>query len=196
MLRRWEPKPTVRWCVPADSENSEARNYALAEEDKTVKLSALLDAVAKSSKMMFLINAKARAEVVSYGIDLNNITYNELLLVLENNYMAAVDIDGYINIVPVESARSLAIPVITSNDVSYKDSQWVTKIIDANKLSAPHLTPILRPMVPHHAHFAAYVNSNSFIITAPYGSVKKIEGVLKGLQTSSESLKQHKQPDK
>ena len=178
----------IPFAASASSQKTSERKYQLAEEVDTIKLSELINAVSKNNEKKFLINAKSRAEVVAYGIDANNLTYDQFLSILDNNYMAAVESNGYINIVPIQNVRWMTVPEIKDGDKVDNDLLWVTKIINTGSLKATKLIPILRPLVMQRAHFAGYSDANSIIMTAPYGSIKRIEHLISTLQKEKASL--------
>ena len=165
-------------CVIADSKKSKERTYSIAIEGETIKLTKLLDRVSENENKKFLLHHEARVDVVAYGINEKTISYDELLQVISLNKMAAIDVDGYINIVPKYSAKRLAIPAITNNSVIENDALWVSKVIDGGQLDVAHLMPILRTLVSTQGHFARHHQTNSFLIVAPNAIVKRIEAIL------------------
>jgi type II secretory pathway component GspD/PulD (secretin) len=173
----------------AKSSDSNEPSYTIASEEITTKLVKLLDRVSKRDGKKFLLHSKARVDVVAYGVDEKNITYNELLQVIALNQMAAVEVEGYVNIVPIQNVKRLAIPAITNDTVLENDGVWVSKIINGGNLDVGSLLPILRSLVSVHGHFAQYKKSNLLVVVAPNAVVKRIEAIINNMKTESVSLK-------
>jgi general secretion pathway protein D len=87
-----------------------------------------------------------------------------------------------INVVPDANVRAMPLPVIDKDASSLGDDDVVVKIIGTGKLDAARLVPLLRPMLPQFAHFAADTDINSLIIVARYANVKTIEAVVRALE--------------
>lgn len=164
------------------SENAfKIKSYALAIDDKKVKLSKLLDATTKNTGKQFMLHANSRAEVVANGIDVNTMSYDQLLAVVELNEMAAVEISGVTKIIPVNRVKQSPIPLLNKGDTVSHGTLWVTRIIDAGNENVHNLIPILRTLVPVSGHMASDKESNSIVLVAPYHSVVRIERIIQEL---------------
>lgn len=176
---------TLAIDVSASSPNP--HEYRLAIQDKKVSFSKLLEAVSKKSERKFLLHSKARAEVVSTGIDYDELTYDELLNIVDLNGMAAVDINGIINIVPAKYVKQYPIPLVNDESEIEHGSLWVTKVINVGSLKVNPLVPILRSLVRTSGHLATHGETNSMLIVAPYNSVKRIEAIVNELKQKNKS---------
>jgi len=165
--------------------SSNERTYTIAREENTTKLTKLLDRVSKKESKKFLLHSGSRVDVVAYGVDDKNITFSELLQVISLNQMAAVEVDGYINIIPVQGAKRLAIPVVTKDTVIENDALWVSKVIKGGNLDVGHLMPLFRTLVSVHGHLAQYNKENLLIIVAPNSIVKRIEAIVEKMKAES-----------
>ncbi|TQV89586.1 hypothetical protein [Aliikangiella coralliicola] len=176
--------------VIAGSQNTSENNYIIARQDKTIKLTKLLDAVSKQSKKKFLIDSEVGVNVVAYGIDTDDITYNELLHLLGRNQMTAVDLDNYVNIIPARKAKRFAqvLPSATGQKIE-NDSQWVTKIVDCGNLDVKQLIPALRTLIDVNGHMAFYEPSNSLILVAPNATVVRVENIMMELNKNNPKRK-------
>lgn len=161
--------------------------YSLAIEEKKVKLTKLLDSVSERTGKSFLVHASSRAEVVAYGVDLDKVSYSELLTIVDLNNMAAVNIEGVINIVPINKVKQYPIPSIQDGENVEHGTLWVSKVINAGSNKVNRLVPILRTLVRVNGHMASHEESNSLVLVAPYNSVMRIEKLVKELDVASKS---------
>jgi general secretion pathway protein D len=168
---------------------SNERSYTIASEENTTKLTKLLDRVSKNENKKFLLHSGTRVDVVAYGINEKSITYGELLQIVSLNQMAAVEVDGYINIVPIQGVKRLAIPAITSDTKIENDALWVSKIINGGNLDVGNLMPMLRTLVSVHGHLAQYKKGNLLIIVSPNSVVKRIDAIISTMKVESASHK-------
>ncbi len=125
-------------------------------------------------------SAGARSCLV--GQEPSEITFPQLLTVLEVYGYVAVDDGGFVRVLPDASFRQEPCPNITSKD-SRPASECVTQIIALKYASAPMLVPILRPMLPQYAHMAAVPAGNSLLISDRFANLRRIEALVKSLDT-------------
>ena len=142
----------------------------------------IVAAVAKKTGKKFMLDPRVHTNVVLVGLDPSEVTYPELLTVLEIYGFAAVDEAGVVQIVPDAGIRYQAIPIITSKDTR-PASEYVTQLIPLKYISAAQLVPILRPMIPQQGHLAAMVSANSLIIVDRFANVRRIEALVRSLDT-------------
>jgi hypothetical protein len=146
----------------------------------TVSLQPLLDRVARESKKEFLVDRRVATEIFLGGAKQDDVTYPVLLSILRANGLAAVEIEGRINIVPAYEVRSYATPIVPNEDNSIAADEWVTRILITTNVDAPFLVPILRPLLPQEAHLAA-MPPNRLIIMDRYANVQRITAMVKSL---------------
>lgn len=144
----------------------------------SVQLGELLDAVSQTSGKEFLVYQRIPAEVVTGPARVRDVTYPQLLSILRNNDLAAVTMDGIVNIVPVSTARMYPLPMIENDDERVPDDAWVTRVIRANNAYLPKLVPIVRPLVPQAGHLAADPLSNTMIVIAHYGVTRQVASLV------------------
>jgi general secretion pathway protein D len=147
-----------------------------------VPIVTVIDAVAKRTKKRYLVDPRVQGTVAKEGLDLNKIDYRELQAILRLHGFAAVEIGGAINVVPDANVRSLPLPVIEKDSSNLGDDDVVIKMIQTGKLDATRLVPLLRPMLPQYAHFAASSDFNSLIVVARYANIKTIEQIVRTLE--------------
>lgn len=147
-------------------------------------LQELVRQVSESSGRQFLLDPRVRQVYVG-GTPLGEITYPMLLSILRLNGMAAIEIEDRINIVPEAMIRQLAPRIVQTDDPDVADDEWVMRIIDVPddgvENRAAMLVPILRPMMPQVAHFAAFPQGGKLIIVDRYANVRRITAIVEAL---------------
>jgi len=61
----------------------------------------------------------------------------------------------------------------------------VNKIIPVKTMPAATLVPILRPLLPRHAHLVAVMCRNALIMVDTYANVKRLESLVQALDTGT-----------
>jgi type II secretory pathway component GspD/PulD (secretin) len=165
------PPPEI---VAAEAEAA-TRRYKTGSD-----LHELVAQVAASTGKEFLLDPRVRARVYSVP-PLRNPTYPELLSVLRLNGYVAVEIGDKVNIMPDANARALPTRLLQRDDASVPDDEIVTRVITVP--NAGYLVPILRPMMPQHAHLAAggSPDQNKLIVTDTYANVRRITELVQTL---------------
>jgi general secretion pathway protein D len=138
----------------------------------------LLAAVAHRSGEIFLVDARVSPQVVIGQLRPNDVSYSLLLSILRNNDLAAVAVNGVINIVPVGVVRQFPLPVLQGKDVPIADEEWVTHIIALSNVPVATLVPILRPLMPQAGHLAANSESNTILIVDRYKNVQRLVSLI------------------
>jgi len=140
----------------------------------TVVLGDLLESVAKKSNKEFLVDSRVPAEVVIGQLDWHDVTYPVLHTVLRNNDLAAVTVQGKVNVVPVGDIRQYALPVLYEDDETIADDEWVTRVVRPKNANAAMMVPIFRALLPQQGHLAGVPDSNTLTIVARYANVRRI----------------------
>jgi general secretion pathway protein D len=154
-------------------------NLPPAELLPTVALEPLLARVGRSAGKKFLVDARATQQIYLGGAEPNEVDYPTLLAILRNNGLAAIEIEGYMNVMPMTDVRFHA-PIVQTDDTAVADDEWVTRIIVLTNVEAPFLVPILRPMLPQAAHLAA-LPPNKLIVMDRYANVRRITEIVRAL---------------
>lgn len=152
-----------------------------------VPLADVLESVSKKTGRVFLVKSHAPAEVVVGQIATRDITYESLLIVLDNNGLAAVTVGDLTNIVNSAHIRQYATPTLHENDDSIAEYEWVSRIVTVKNLHAPALVPILRPMLPQMGHLVADANSNTILMTGRYGNTKRLASIVADMDAAVKS---------
>jgi general secretion pathway protein D len=101
-------------------------------------------------------------------------TYPLLLGLLRNNALAAVTLQGVVNIVPEGQIRSYALPVVTQDDGSIPDDEWVTRTIVLKNDVAESLVRSLRPMVPPSGFLQAAPGNRAIVVVDRYANTRRL----------------------
>jgi hypothetical protein len=146
-----------------------------------VELAPLLQRVERASNKRFLVERNVPPRIFLGGVDDNDVTYPVLLSILRANNLAAVEIEGRVNIVSVNEIRNYPIPMIQNDDSSIAADEWVTRVLTTTNVQAGSLVPILRPMLPQWAHLAAMGEQNKLIVVDRYANVRRITELVRSL---------------
>ena len=140
----------------------------------TIELNDLLDSVSRNSNMEFLVDNQVAAEVVIGQLDWHDVTYPLLHSILRNNELAAVTVQGVVNIVPVNAIRQYPLPVLYEDDDTIADDEWLTRIMRPKRMGANVMVPIIRPLLPPQGYLSWEPQSNTLTIVARYENTRRV----------------------
>ncbi|MGS2724502.1 type II secretion system secretin GspD [Porticoccus sp. GXU_MW_L64] len=124
---------------------------------------------------------KGKVDVIS-RVPLNRDKLYDLFVnVLDVHGFAAINSDGVLRVIPAKKARTAPASAAAQ---SASENGFVTRIIELKHVSAAKVLPILRPMVPQHAHLAASTNG-TLVISDSAANVKRIERLIRQLDKAS-----------
>ena len=146
----------------------------------SVPISQLISTVARSAGKKFIIDPRVQSEALIVGQNPADLTYGDLLMVLQVNGFAAVEGGGYVRVVPDAIVRAMALPQVSTND-KRPDAEYVSRVIPVRNIPAASLVPILRPLLPQQAHLAAAICSNTLIVVDTFANVKRIEALVQSV---------------
>ncbi|MEY4589532.1 MAG: ral secretion pathway protein [Pseudomonadota bacterium] len=102
--------------------------------------------------------------------------------VLEMNDFTMIDVEGITRIIPLKDARSSPIPVLNQGAT---DKGYITKVIQLKNIAAAKVLPVIRPLIPQHAHLAAYDPSNSIVIADEAENIDRIIDLIERIDKSA-----------
>ncbi len=151
----------------------------------TVPLIKVLDAVSKNTGLTFAMDQRATPAVVIGQLPLKKLSYEQLLLVLHNNGMAAVRSSGAVNVIPVAYVHQSGLPIIDASSRDIHDEEWVMRVVELKHSDAKMFVPILRPMLPQQGHMVANVEANSLVIVARFATLNRLVSVIETLDQNA-----------
>lgn len=161
----------------------QAEQYTLNFKDTDIK--DLIKFVADATGHTVIIDPKVKAkiDVISQEPVNEAELYNLFLKVLQVHGYAAVKNGNVIRVIQDKKARTSSVPVLKSSQ-RIAGADFVTQIIDLKNVSATKLIPVLRPLVPQQGHMAAYVDTNSIIVSDTADNVAKIRKIVESIDKS------------
>lgn len=124
---------------------------------------ALIGTVSKATGRNFVVDprVKGKVTVISSTPTESADIYELFLSILQVNGFSAIETNDVVKIVPLTGATQQGTPATGEQDES--PDSLVTRLFTLNHTSAAELVPILRPLLPQHAHLAAHTASNALI---------------------------------
>lgn len=166
-------------AAPAESLSTPASK---PPDGSSVPLERLIASVAKKSGKTFVIDPRVRAEVTVIGKAPTELSYAELLEVLDVYGFTAVEEPGFVRVIPDAVIRMQAIPTITPKDTR-PAAEYVSQIVTLKNISAAQLVPILRTLLPPPAMLVASPQTNSLVIVDRFANLRRVEGLIKALDS-------------
>lgn len=157
---------------------------ATDEPDTGIPIEKIIASVAHQAHRKFVIDPRVQARVHLVGEDPAQVTYNELLTILELHGYITFESSGYVLVMPDANARQVPQPMLTKGQ-TFPDARVVNYTIPIVNGPAGFLVPILRPLLPQYAQLAAAYCSNTLLITDRYANVKRIEAIVKALDVGT-----------
>jgi general secretion pathway protein D len=167
-------------------ENPVARD-SKSSRDGGTQVTEIIERFAKRTGKKIILDPRVRANVDVAGIDLDQLTWEQLLAILDVHNFAAVDRGGLMMIMPDANARQFPTPVYTDLAFKAADYELVTLLVDVKNACAAQLVPVLRPLMPQAAHMAAVVQTNTLILTDDAVNVRRIAQLVEQLDRAAPS---------
>jgi general secretion pathway protein D len=154
-----------------------------------IDLGELIAGVAKRSGKPIAFDARLRAPISLAGIEPAQVSFEQLLAILDMNQFTVTEAAGIVVVVPDTAARQLTTPVYADANFTAKDGEIVTLLVTPRSVCAAWLVPVLRPLMPQAAHLAADVQTNSLIVNDRAGNVRRIASLVEQLDKRGKGLK-------
>jgi len=161
--------------------------------DSSVPLERLIASVAKKTGKTFVVDPRVHADVVIIGRAPAEVSYAELLGVLDVYGFAGVEDSGFVRVIPDSAIKVQAVPTISPKDTR-PASEYVSQIVTVKNVPAAQLVPILRPMIPQYGSMVAFPATNSLIIVDRFANLRRVEGLIRALDSTSLSKSQAAAP--
>jgi general secretion pathway protein D len=160
-------------CAGADAQSP-------APASGATPLEAIIADFARRTGRTFIIDPRVQAQVHLAGQRPEDLDYGELLTVLQTHGYAAVERGEQVLIVPDANVRQAASPIVADGQ-DYPDALFVTRVIRLQSVPASQLVPVLRPLLPQHAHLVAFPCTNALLIVDAFANVQRIERLAREL---------------
>ena len=161
--------------------------------DSSVPLERLIASVAKKTGKTFVVDPRVHADVVIIGRAPAEVSYAELLGVLDVYGFAGVEDSGFVRVIPDSAIKVQAVPTISPKDTR-PASEYVSQIVTVKNVPAAQLVPILRPMIPQSGSLVAFPATNSLIIVDRFANLRRVEGLIRALDNTPLSKSQTAAP--
>jgi len=185
--RPWALAAVLALPVMASSAEPAAAPCVAAAKasDDGIEMIDLIDKVAKRTGKQFIVDPRVRAVVAKAGLDLEKVDYAKLLAILTIHQFAAYESNGVVKVLPDASARQLPIAVTTEIPPTALDDEYVTVMVTAKNMCMAQAVPVLRPLMPQAAHMAAFVQSNTLIISDHAANARRIVDMVERLDKAA-----------
>jgi hypothetical protein len=144
----------------------------------------LIEQVASNIHKRVIVDPRAASRVVLYGQKLDQITYPDFLTILRINGFTAVEVNDYINVVPIATVRSLPLPTLEP-DRPLPDDQFATMSVRLKNACATSLIPLLRPIFPQYGLLVADAESNTLLAVDTFANLKRVRSIIMQLDAST-----------
>ena len=146
----------------------------------------VVEAVSKVTGKNFVIDPRVKGKVTilsSHSMEAKEI-YQVFLTVLEVHGFSVIPSGGVYSIVPSANAKQGAVRTQTEGRTR-PSSETITRVFHVDHVPATQLVPILRPLLPQHAHMAAYQPTNSLIISDRADNISRLEKIIRSIDQPS-----------
>lgn len=151
------------------------------QSESTTTLSDFAARAEKDLKIKVLIGQYDADKKIHANISNEPLNYGQLLTQLKINGFTAYKSKDYIQIIPIDEARNLTIPIVEKGKTYFED-EVVTDYLKTEKACVARVLAAVRPLVPRYAHLSAFESANTLIIIDTYGNIQRIKNVIKALE--------------
>lgn len=177
----WPLALCCAWLASADAQQDAEPSSASAARP-TVNLEELVERVGAAADKRFLLDRRTPTEVYAGGVAPPEISYPVLLSILRSNGLAAVEVEGIVNVVQASDVRSYPLPIVTPEAAGIAGEEWVTAILATTHVPAAELVPILRVLIPTNGHLAAV--RQDLIVVDRFANLRRIAALVRELDSA------------
>jgi len=92
---------------------------------------------------------------------------------------------GVLKVVPEADAKLQGVPTYVGNAPAARGDQVITQVFALHNESANNILPVLRPLISPNNTIAAYPANNTLVITDYADNVRRIAGIIAGIDTAA-----------
>lgn len=137
----------------------------------------------KDLKIKVLVGQKYAATKIQVNFSDEKLNYGQMLTQLKINEFTAYKSKDYVQIVPIDEARWLTIPIVEKGKTYFED-EVVTDYLKTEKACSGKVLATIRPLIPQYGHLTSYEDEHSLIIIDTYGNIQRIKNVIKSLEAN------------
>jgi general secretion pathway protein D len=171
------------FAIAGEPEAKQSASQESLSNSRDTNLRVLLREVGARMHKHFVVDPRVPQAIDLGGLEHQDITYPQLLSVLQVNGMVVIADDGIMQVTPNTEVRQAAVPVVSPDNIKTLDDEWVTCIVPVKNISAAQLIPILRPLVPQYGHMSALPDRNAIIIIDRTANVRRLVELIKILES-------------
>jgi general secretion pathway protein D len=171
------------FSIAGDSESIQGALVPSVANSRDTDLRTLLREVGARLHKNFVLDPRAPQTIDLGGLEHKDVTYPELLSILQVNGMVVLADGGIVQVLPNTDARQMASPIVVAPEaIKSLDDEWVTCVVPVKNISAAQLVPILRPLMPQYAHMAALVDRNALILVDRTANLRRLIELIRILE--------------
>tara|TARA_R110002124_G_scaffold114162_7_gene268714 strand:+ start:11032 stop:13053 length:2022 start_codon:yes stop_codon:yes gene_type:complete len=151
-----------------------------------VELLAVIGEISKETGKNFLIDPQVSGKVTlvsSHPMESDE-AYQVFLSILQILGYIAVDSGDVVKIVPQSLARSMATPVVNSQNPGHGD-EMVVRVVTVRHVSAMQMSSVLRNLISNQGSITAYQPSNSLIIADYAANINKLLRIIQAVDKNT-----------
>jgi general secretion pathway protein D len=171
------------FVVAGEPEAKPSSGVASAPNSRDADLRVLLREAGARMHKHFVADPRVPQTIDLGGLERQDLTYPQLLSVLQVNGMVVVADDGLMQVTPNTDARLAAAPFVSPDNIKTLDDEWVTCVVPIKNISAAQLIPILRPLMPQYGHMAALPDRNAVILVDRTANVRHLVELIRILES-------------
>ncbi|MES9881987.1 MAG: type II secretion system secretin GspD [Sedimenticola sp.] len=167
------------------AEGTESQTMTLNLNNADIR--AFIATVSEMTGKTFIIDprVKGKVTVVSAAPVAPESIYEIFISVLKVHGYSVVPSGGAIKIIPQAIATKDTVPTASDTQTG-KGDKLVTRVVQVRHADATQLVPILRPLLPQHAHLAAHPNSNTLVVADSAANVNRIVDIIKRIDQAND----------
>jgi general secretion pathway protein D len=169
-------------AIAGEPEVKQSSSLASLPNSRDTDLRMLLREAGTRMHKHFVVDPRVPQTIDLGGLEHQDITYPQLLSVLQVNGIVVIADDGIMQVTPNTDARQAAFPFVSPDNMKTLDDEWVTCVVPVKNISAAQLIPILRPLMPQYGHMAAMPDRNALILVDRTANVRHLVELIKILE--------------
>jgi general secretion pathway protein D len=170
--------------IAGDPEPKQSTSPPSAPNSRDTDLRTLLREVGSRTHKNFVLDPRGPQTVDLGGLERKDVTYPQLLSILQVYGMVVVADEGIAQVIPNTDARQIASPIIVApENIKALDDEWVTCVVPVKNISAMQLIPLLRPLMPQYGQMAALADRNAMILVDRAANVRRLVELIRVLES-------------